>query len=370
MKMTLLKNRLSVSMILFAVVTSVFLMPAMPVTAREIIYLETEATVRSANCIDLKWEKAKKATEYRIYRAKVVDYKIQKYKKIVTVKSGKTTYVDKNLKANTYYAYIVKAFKGKTKIAFGEAYYSYTGVPEASWYEYWYCDAPFSTDFVELCFSAENALKPDGLEVFRKTKNTSYKKIATIKAKNTSGQYFAYSYTDKKVKKNTKYYYKSRFYKTIGDKKVYGKFSEVGNRLTVNKSGTYTGKLESLTQEELIVSITADPDNGKTVINSGILSYHTAGYDVFDTEQGIRLISYSDNERNWTDFSPQKGVSVGPGQTVYLKLMPQEDQKISTEITDRACLSTDCDYNGFDCQFEFNLYNGYGSAWIDMERYH
>ena len=94
---------------------------------------------------------------------------------------------------------------------------------------------------------------------------------------------------------------KSRFYKTIGDKKVYGKFSEVGKRLTVNKSGTYTGKLESLTQEELIVSITADPDNGKTVINSAILSYNTEGYDEFDTEQGIRLISYSDNERNWTD---------------------------------------------------------------------
>ena len=61
---------------------------------------------------------------------------------------------------------------------------------------------------------------------------------------------------------------KSRFYKTIGDKKVYGKFSEVGKRLTVNKSGTYTGKLESLTQEELIVSITADPDNGKYILQS------------------------------------------------------------------------------------------------------
>jgi C1A family cysteine protease len=56
-----------------------------------------------------------------------------------------------------------------------------------------------------------------GYEVYRSgKKNGTYKKVATVKN---------CSYTDKKLKKNTTYYYKIRAYKSSNGKKFYGKFS-------------------------------------------------------------------------------------------------------------------------------------------------
>lgn len=59
-----------------------------------------------------------------------------------------------------------------------------------------------------------------GYEVYRSTKKSSgYKKVATIKKASTT------SYTNKKLKKNKKYYFKVRAYKTVNGKKLYSSYS-------------------------------------------------------------------------------------------------------------------------------------------------
>lgn len=59
-----------------------------------------------------------------------------------------------------------------------------------------------------------------GYEVYRSTKKSSgYKRVTTIKKASTT------SYTNKKLKKNKRYYFKVRAYRTVNGKKLYSKYS-------------------------------------------------------------------------------------------------------------------------------------------------
>lgn len=67
-----------------------------------------KSTSSTKNSITLKWGKVKSADGYRVYR---YDSKTKKWKKLATVKNGKTSYVDKkSLKSKTTYKYKVKAY--------------------------------------------------------------------------------------------------------------------------------------------------------------------------------------------------------------------------------------------------------------------
>ena len=60
----------------------------------------------------------------------------------------------------------------------------------------------------------------DGYQVYRATKkNGKYKLVKVVKGNKKV------SYTNTKLKKNKKYYYKVRAYRTVKGKKVYGAFS-------------------------------------------------------------------------------------------------------------------------------------------------
>lgn len=67
-----------------------------------------KSTSSTKNSITLKWGKVKSADGYRVYR---YDSKTKKWKKLATVKNGKTSYVDKkSLRSKTTYKYKVKAY--------------------------------------------------------------------------------------------------------------------------------------------------------------------------------------------------------------------------------------------------------------------
>lgn len=71
--------------------------------------------------------------------------------------------------------------------------------------------------------------KANGYVVYRATKaNGTYKKVKTI----TSGK--TVKFTDSKLKKGQKYYYKVRAYRTVSGKKVYGAYSSV-KKVTIKK---------------------------------------------------------------------------------------------------------------------------------------
>lgn len=68
----------------------------------------------------------------------------------------------------------------------------------------------------------KKAANATGYQIYMKTgKKGKYKLLKTIKKKSTT------SYTTKKLKKNTKYYFKIRSYKTISGTTAYGKYSKV-----------------------------------------------------------------------------------------------------------------------------------------------
>ena len=60
----------------------------------------------------------------------------------------------------------------------------------------------------------------DGYQIYRATKKSGkFKKIKTVKGNRVV------KYTNTKLKKNKKYYYKVRAYRTVKGKKAYGAFS-------------------------------------------------------------------------------------------------------------------------------------------------
>ena len=70
--------------------------------------------------------------------------------------------------------------------------------------------------------------KAKGYEIYRSTKSSSgFKKIAKVKVTKKNKNKKTLSYTNKKLKKGKKYYYKVRYYKTVAGKKVYSEFSKV-----------------------------------------------------------------------------------------------------------------------------------------------
>ena len=70
---------------------------------------------------------------------------------------------------------------------------------------------------IDLSGKVKNA---DGYQVYRATKkNGKYKLVKVVKGNKKV------SYTNTKLKKNKKYYYKVRAYRTVKGKKVYGAFS-------------------------------------------------------------------------------------------------------------------------------------------------
>ena len=86
---------------------------------------------------------------------------------------------------------------------------------------------------IKVSWTKSKGYKVDFFEVYRSTsKSGTYKKIYTSKSAEAS------SYTDKSVKSGTRYYYKVRGVRKIGEKNYYTEWSNKANRTAVKKSST------------------------------------------------------------------------------------------------------------------------------------
>ena len=167
--------------------------------------------------ITVKWKKIAGAAGYRIYRS---TKKNSGYKMLKNISSGSTvSYNDKDVKFNKTYYYKVRAYRkedGKKK------YGPYSEVLKQKVM----VAAPKVTQ--AKCLTMKSAVVKwkktagaQGYVIYRSTSpNGTYKKVGT------AGQYTT-SFTDKKLKHGTKYYYKVRAYRKTGRKKRYGEYSEV-----------------------------------------------------------------------------------------------------------------------------------------------
>lgn len=165
--------------------------------------------------ITIAWDKMD-CDGYEIYRK---PYKSGSYKLVKTVSKFSKSYTDKKLKKETLYKYKIRAFKNVNGT---KKYGSYTKEIVGN----------TAINDVKLSKAKSNAKKQitltwkkvkniSGYAIYRATKkNGTYKKIATVKSSKTS-------YTDKKCKSKTKYYYKVRTYKKISGKTVYGSYSKI-----------------------------------------------------------------------------------------------------------------------------------------------
>ncbi|MCQ4635805.1 N-acetylmuramoyl-L-alanine amidase [Anaerovorax odorimutans] len=167
----------------------------------------------SYNALTLKWKKSIGATGYVLYRA---TSKKGSYKKIKTISKGTTlSYKNSKLKTGKTYYYKVRPFR---KSASGTRYGSYSSIKSAK-------VKPGTPSVSSKAGKRKITVKwkkvtgASRYVVYRATKKSGkYKKIATLKSNRRS-------YTNKKLKKNKRYYYKVRAYRTVKGKKYYSNYS-------------------------------------------------------------------------------------------------------------------------------------------------
>lgn len=173
---------------------------------------QTPAGVKAVSAdhdkVKVTWNKVSQAVGYEVY---------QNSKKIADVKTN--SYTKTKLTTGTKYTYKVRAYKlNGTKKVYSGYSKNVTATPNLS-----------TVSNVKVKNSSKKSAKitfkkvngASGYVIYRATKkNGKYKAVSTLK-KGT-----AVSYTNKKLKKKSTYYYKVRAYKKVGKKTVYGSYSK------------------------------------------------------------------------------------------------------------------------------------------------
>ncbi len=175
---------------------------------------------QTADSVTLKWEKAVGADGYAIYR---YDSKTNKYKKIKTVKSGKTVkYKVTGLKAGKTYKFKVKAYRNKNgKTLWGTASKVFTTATKPKKAVIRSIKSAKAKTVTVVWDTVSGA---SGYQVRYSTsdkftnKTTKYATVQKQKSKKV---------TLKKLKKGKKYYIKVRAFRTVNGKKIYGAYSKV-----------------------------------------------------------------------------------------------------------------------------------------------
>ncbi len=158
--------------------------------------------------INISWYSMKESTGYHVYR-RCGDGKAIK---IATIEDGETTeYYDSDVSSGKVYYYSVKAFN-ETEESKISAEKKRTFVSSAR------VSKPVVNNG-SLTVSWSKVAGADEYRLYRKTENSSWSKIATLKADKLS-------YTDKNVKNDTVYYYSV----VTLDRKVVSKLDENGTR--------------------------------------------------------------------------------------------------------------------------------------------
>ena len=160
------------------------------------------------NATFMMWNPVDGATKYNIYRS---TSKTGKYKLIKTI--NEVYYEDLKLECGKTYYYKIEAVNSHSKKT--SSVHKVKVLPETIYMAF---QEKVTDSTVKFSWYKTNAT---GYEIYRSTKKTKgFKKIKTITKNKTI------TYKDKKLKANTKYYYKIRTYKTVKGKKIYSKYSD------------------------------------------------------------------------------------------------------------------------------------------------
>lgn len=311
------------------------LLAAAPVEAKSLTnsqkYNTVQATVQSKTSIKLSWKK-KLNGKLDIYRCEVRNGKKGTYRKIASVSGSKKFYVDKKVKYKKTYFYkiVYYSLTNQSKKKEGTFYASqYTGVERIDWADdnpaYDFAKGP---KFIELQIQGELddndkvlGLRPTGYEIYRKTGDEDYKKIAAVKSKQSY-----IKYKDKEVKAGKAYYYKVRSFCKLNGKTLYSDYTEELLLTATNKSGKYTIKDVSMTdrQSEFVVALTSDAGNADTVIYGA-----GSGLKIKGDHVSVDLTAYSTDNATWVTFDEKQPLTIEGGQTYYLKFKSRDGKAVA-----------------------------------------
>ena len=173
-----------------------------------------KAKKQTTTSITLNWSKVSGATGYEVYK-----YNSSKKKWEKVGSTTKTSYTVKKLKAGTKYKFKVKAYKTVSKKKYYGSYSSElqtatkTSTPKIT---------SVTTGSKKANLKWKKVSGATGYEIYMATsKNGKYSKVKTITKSSTV------KYSKTKLKKNKKYYFKVRTYKTVNGKKIYSSYSTV-----------------------------------------------------------------------------------------------------------------------------------------------
>lgn len=293
-------------------------------------------------------------TQYKYWRIRRIIYGeyggTSGYKKIKLLKTSTKKYVVKKLKKNTEYSFEI-AYGNKKDGKFKPELYDYvynvfTGISRPSWDDYAASDAKFSTTYIDLWgFRESYGLTAKGIQIYRKVKGGSYKKIKTIKKK-------SFTFRDKKVKKGKTYYYRMRSYGTYKGKKIYSPWSETLKRFAGNRVGKFTSKIISPDMESVEIKLTSDKYNAALKMSPDAFFFRDGEEE---EEVGLKITKYSLDGKAWK--KPEK-ITLKAGQSIYLILEANGTQ----DLRDLEKIESDnVTYDGWPCFFYLDL-NGTGST--------
>lgn len=262
-----------------------------------------EISTESANCLKLTWKRVGGAEGYQIYRS---TQKSKGYKKIATVKSGKTvSYQDSKVKFGITYYYKIQAFGGE-----GEnlGYSGYSAVKSAKTTITTKITSVVSVDSNTLEIRWNKVNEAYGYRILRSTsKNGTYKEIKTIKKAKTV------KYQDKKVTPGKKYYYKIEILVKSGSKII-------GNGISKPVAGKTLGEttVTSVTAAANVMTLkwkkVSDAD-GYQIFRS---KKKNGAYDLVGTVTGENTVKYKDKNLSY-------------GKTYYYKVRAYRSKGKQTE---------------------------------------
>lgn len=167
--------------------------------------------------ITLKWTKnGGNVTGYKVY---LYDYKKKKWNYVGKTKDNK--YTVKNLNVGTTYKFKVRAYKNID----GKQYFGkYSKTIRTATKTKNPSILRISTNKKKVTLQWSKVSGASGFEVYMATsKNGNYEKIKTIKKATTL------KYTKSNLKKNKKYYFKVRAFRTVDGSKIFSSYSDVKN---------------------------------------------------------------------------------------------------------------------------------------------
>ena len=159
--------------------------------------VNAKAVAKSGPSNIVSWNRASGANGYLIYR-KTGN---QGFKLIKEVKNTVSSYEDSNIQGITSYTYAVRAYRNVDGKKVRGGYVSSTEVLSYPLMQR-ICSVRKTSRGLKLCWKTQK--KADCYQIYRKTKNSTWKKIGTVPNGKTS------SYEDKTAKKGITYYYAVR----------------------------------------------------------------------------------------------------------------------------------------------------------------